>query len=29
MAVDGKIKVDCQFCGKSYTLTLKDLDAGK
>ena len=29
MAVDGEIKVDCQFCGKSYTLTLKDLDAGK
>ena len=29
MAVDGKIKVDCQFCGKSYTLTLNDLDAGK
>jgi len=25
MAVDGKIKVDCQFCGKSYTLALKDL----
>ena len=29
MAVDGKIKVDCQFCGKSYTLTLQDLDTGK
>lgn len=27
MAVDGKIKVDCQFCGKSYVLDLKDLDA--
>lgn len=29
MAVDGEIKVDCQFCGKSYTLTLEDLDVGK
>ena len=25
MAVDGKIKVDCQFCGKSYILTSEDL----
>lgn len=25
MAVDGAIKIDCRFCGKSYTLTLKDL----
>ncbi len=25
MIQDGIIKVDCQFCGKSYTLTLKDL----
>ena len=29
MAVDGKIKVDCQFCGKSYSLTLKDLESEK
>ncbi len=29
MVVDGTIKVDCQFCGKSYTLTLKDLNTGK
>lgn len=29
MVVDGEIKVDCQFCGKSYTLTLKDLDSGE
>lgn len=25
MIIDGKIKVDCQFCGKSYTLTPEDL----
>ena len=25
MFVDGKIKVDCQFCGKSYILTAEDL----
>jgi len=25
MAVDGKIKVDCQFCGKSYTVASEDL----
>ena len=25
MAVDEAIKIDCRFCGKSYTLTLKDL----
>ena len=25
MAVDGTIKVDCQFCGKSYTLKVEDL----
>ena len=25
MIQNGVIKVDCQFCGKSYTLTLKDL----
>ena len=25
MLIDGKIKVDCQFCGKNYTLTLEDL----
>jgi len=25
MLVDGVIKIDCRFCGKSYTLTLKDL----
>ncbi|MBR1778875.1 MAG: Hsp33 family molecular chaperone HslO [Alphaproteobacteria bacterium] len=29
MAVNGIIKVDCQFCGKSYTLTLEDLNAEK
>lgn len=29
MAVDGKIKVDCQFCGKSYTFSLEDLNAGE
>lgn len=29
MVVDGKIKVDCQFCGRSYTLTLKDLESGE
>lgn len=25
MIIDGKITVDCQFCGKKYTLTAKDL----
>lgn len=25
MAIDGVIKTDCRFCGKSYTVTLKDL----
>ena len=25
MAVNGKIKVDCQFCGKSYTVASEDL----
>ena len=29
MIIDGVIKVDCQFCGKSYTLTSEDLNAGK
>lgn len=29
MVVDGQIKVDCQFCGKSYTLTLQDLNSGE
>lgn len=29
MVVDGKIKVDCQFCGKSYTLCLEDLTTGE
>ena len=29
MTVNGTIKVDCQFCGKSYTLGLEDLNAGK
>ena len=29
MIVDGKIKVDCQFCGKSYILNPEDLNAGK
>lgn len=25
MPVDGVIKIDCRFCGKSYTVTLQDL----
>ena len=25
MIIDGKIIVDCQFCGRRYTLTSKDL----
>lgn len=29
MTDNGVIKVDCQFCGKSYTLGLEDLNAGK
>ena len=29
MIVDGKIKVDCQFCGKSYILEPDDLNTGK
>lgn len=29
MVVDGKIKVDCQFCGKSYILNPEGLNAGK
>ena len=28
MFIDGTIKVDCQFCGKSYTLSLDDLTTG-
>lgn len=29
MVIDNIIKVDCQFCGRSYTLTLKDLESGE
>ena len=29
MEQDGTIKVDCQFCGKSYTVDVRELDSGE
>ena len=29
MEKDGRIKVDCEFCGKSYVLKTEDLTSGE